>query len=127
MKKLIFTLSIVLCAFFLKAQDFNHVLVSKKKINNKAAITYVNYGGDFYLTFRDGSRQFDYKLKNLGGHTMGGYTEVSFSATLSTNVLVKGLIFRLSFPDGSVKGQQPPNITFIIDDKETQSFELEGV
>jgi len=125
MKKLILSIAFVLFAFLVNAQDFNHVLVSKELVNNKPAIIYVNYGAEFYLTFRDGKRQFDYKLKNIGGHTMGGYTEVSFSATLPSNDLVKGLVFRLTFADGG--GTKPPTLVMLVDEKESGSFTLKGI
>lgn len=116
----------MLFAFIVNAQDFNHVLVSKELVNNKPAIIYVNYGAEFYLTFRDGKRQIDYKLKSLGSHMNMGYISYAFTPLLPNNQEVKGLKLYLVSNDGSTNND-PPTLQFEIDGKIEKKFTLKGI
>ncbi|RQO68529.1 hypothetical protein DBR40_20010 [Pedobacter sp. KBW01] len=126
MKKLILSIAFVLVAFFVNAQDFNHVLISKELVNNKPAIIYVNYGAQFYLTFRDGKRQIDYKLKSTGSHMNMGYISYAFSAILPNNKEVSGLKIFLVTNDGA-NSSAPPTLEFEIDGKIEKTFNLKAL
>jgi len=127
MKKIFFTLSLILAVFILKAQDFNHVLVSVQQVNNKPAVIYVNYGDTFYLTFRDGKRQIDYKLNYLGSHHNMGITSMAYTAILPSNVEVKGLKIFIEQETGTNKKVGEPQLIFETDGERQKPLILKAL